>query len=140
MKSIALMITILMVMSLTAMAEIQIVGKGISSLYCARILAQVELIAGCKAKEDLIVVVKKQIDSGFIIPISETGGIPTLGLYEQGKRTVTVIRDRLCPWLLAHEFAHVVYCDNYSFHPESWADTTADAAVGKMPKWLMEPN
>jgi hypothetical protein len=127
-------------MSTTTMAEIQIVGDGIDPLYCVRLLARVELVAGCRAKENIIVVVRDQIDSGFIIPISETDGIPTLGLYEQGKRTVTVIRDRLCPWLLAHEFAHVIYCDNYLSHPESWADTSADATVGKMPKWLNEPN
>ena len=106
-------------------------ATGVEQSWCEDILRKVEKVAGCKCSEPITVAVDEY--SGFMFM-----GMPVFGLYEQDISKVTVIRQSLSPWLLAHEFAHVVYCDNYSFHPEFWADTTADMAVGKQPKWIKE--
>lgn len=127
-------LVISLLLSLVARSEVRVTGEGIDPLYCARILAQVEQVAGCKAEGDITVVVEDRITSGFAgyLPY----GFPVLGMYEEDRRVVSITRDCFCSWLLAHEFAHAVYCDHYLFHPEAWADITADAAVGHKPGWL----
>ncbi len=125
----------LLLFALVRLCRAQVIeGNGIEARYCQEILNRVEAMAPVKAHGAVRVTVEeKTLQLPGIVRMT---GYPVLGLYEQDRRMVTVNRQFLCPWLLAHELAHCVLCDNYDFHPETWANLIAEMAVGPRPEWL----
>ena len=100
---------------------------GIEPAYCEQMLARVRAVAPGQLCAPVNVVVEDTV---------VCQGYPVLGLYEQDIRRITIRRDALHPWLLAHEFAHAIYCDTHDRHPEEWANLTADRVAGHRPVWV----
>lgn len=125
-----LVLGLTLLMAVVARSQV-IEAKGIDRGYCQGIFEKVQQAASWRSRGPVRVVV---IDTPVVL--SEHLKVTAIGVWEQDIRTVTINRQFLCPWILAHELAHACYGDTWYFHPESWADVTATKAVGEAPEWL----